>query len=86
MQIKINENEYWWGISVSEGTALPLGRDDNAILPINGRGNGDEYVTVTVEVPKNLSDKQKELLYEFDKDCEYIKKKSFMDKMKNVFK
>ena len=28
MQIKINENEYWWGISVSEGTALPLGRDD----------------------------------------------------------
>lgn len=43
MQIKINENEYWWGISVSEGTALPLGRDDNAILPINGRGNGDQY-------------------------------------------
>lgn len=56
-------------------------------IPIlNGRGNGDEYVTVTVEVPKNLSDKQKELLYEFDKDCEYIKKKSFMNKMKNVFK
>lgn len=53
---------------------------------LNGRGNGDEYVTVTVEVPKNLSSKQKELLREFDEDKNYSKKKSFMDKMKDVFK
>lgn len=53
---------------------------------LNGRGNGDEYVTVTVEVPKNLSSKQKELLREFEEDKNYSKKKSFMDKMKDVFK
>ena len=56
-------------------------------IPIlHGRGNGDEYVTVTVEVPKNLSQKQKELLREFDEDKNYVKKNSFMDKMKNLFK
>ena len=56
-------------------------------IPIlHGRGNGDEYVTVTVEVPKNLSQKQKELLREFDEDKNYVKKNSFADKMKNLFK
>lgn len=53
---------------------------------LNGRGTGDEYVTVTVEVPKNLSQKQKELLREFDEDKNYTKKKSFMDKMREAFK
>ena len=55
-------------------------------IPIlHGRGNGDEYVTVTVEVPKNLSQKQKELLREFDDDSNYTKKKSFKDKMMDLF-
>ncbi len=53
---------------------------------LNGRGNGDEYVTVTVEVPKNLNAKQKELLREFDSDCEYTKRNSFAEKMKKIFK
>ena len=52
---------------------------------LHSKGNGDEYVTVTVEVPKNLSARQKELLREFDEDKNYTKKKSFMDKMKDVF-
>ena len=53
---------------------------------LHGRGNGDEYITVTVEVPKNLNAKQKELLREFDKDCDYTKKTSFSEKVKNFFK
>lgn len=53
---------------------------------LNGRGNGDEYVTVTVEVPKNLNAKQKELLREFDRDCEYTKRNSFAEKVKKIFK
>lgn len=53
---------------------------------LNGRGNGDEYVTVTVEIPKNLNAKQKELLREFDVDCDYAKKNSFAKKMKKIFK
>lgn len=53
---------------------------------LHGKGNGDEYVTVTIEVPKNLNEKQKELLREFDVDCSYTKKDSFKDKMKKFFK
>lgn len=56
-------------------------------IPIlHGRGNGDEYVTVTVEVPKNLSQRQKEILREFDEEKNYQRKNSFMDKMKKLFK
>ena len=53
---------------------------------IRGKGRGDQYVTVTVEVPKNLSSKQKELLKEFDEDKNYKQKKSFADKMKEFLK
>ncbi len=53
---------------------------------LNGRGNGDQYVTVTVEVPKNLNARQKEILRELDESCEYTKKNSFSEKMKKLFK
>ena len=36
------------------------------IQSLNGRGRGDQYVQVTVEVPKNLTKRQKELLAEFE--------------------
>ena len=55
---------------------------------INGRGRGDQYVRVTIEVPKNLSAKQKELLREFEKsagDKNYQKRKGFFDKIKEMF-
>ncbi len=34
---------------------------------LHGRGKGDEYVRVVVEIPKKLSKKQKEIIKEFDK-------------------
>ena len=55
---------------------------------INGRGRGDQYVQVTVEVPKNLSQRQKDVLREFDniaEDKNYTKRKSFFDKIKTIF-
>ena len=55
---------------------------------IGGRGRGDQYVRVTIEVPKNLSEKQKELLQEFDgegSERNYQKRKSFFDKLKGRF-
>ncbi len=36
------------------------------IQAINGRGKGDQFVRIVVNVPKNLSSRQKELLREFD--------------------
>ena len=45
------------------GTTLRLrGR---GVPVLNGRGRGDQYVTVKVEVPKNLNDTQKEALKKF---------------------
>ncbi len=42
-----------------------------------------------VEIPKNLNTKQKELIKELQKvttDKNYQKRKSFMDKIKDLFK
>ncbi len=49
---------------------------------IHGRGRGDLFVKIKVEVPKNLTQKQKEILMEFDEDKNYKQRKSFMDKAK----
>ena len=43
---------------------------------------------ITVEVPRNLSQKQKDVLREFDSIAEeknYTKRKSFFDKIKDLF-
>ena len=55
---------------------------------INGRGRGDQYVRVTVEVPKNLNKEQKELLKKFESvssDKNYAKRKGFFDVIKKLF-
>ncbi len=49
---------------------------------------GDQYVKLYVEVPKNLSKKQKELLREFENSLtekNYAKRGSFFDKLKDLF-
>ena len=56
---------------------------------IRSKGSGDQYVTVVVETPKNLTTKQKELLREFDGTIEeknYKNRKGFIDMMKETFK
>ena len=56
---------------------------------VNNRGRGDQYVKVNIEVPTNLSSKQKDLLKDFDSstgDKNYAKRKSFFDKIKDAFK
>ena len=58
------------------------------IQRLNYSGKGDQYVRISVEVPKNLSKSQKEKLEEFEAVCDdknYKKKKSFMDKVKDFF-
>ena len=59
------------------------------ILHVNGRGRGDQYVQVTVEVPKNLTARQKELLQEFDangaEEKNYQKRSKFFQKLKEMF-
>ena len=59
------------------------------IPKLNGRGRGDHYVKVKIEIPRNLNHEQKEILRKFDDsigDGQYKEKKGFFDKMKDLFK
>ncbi len=55
---------------------------------LSGRGRGDQYVKVIIEVPKNLSQKQKDLIRQLDdstSDRNYQKGKKFKDRLKDLF-
>ena len=58
------------------------------IQNVNGRGRGDQFVRVNIEVPKNLSAKQKELLREFEasSSANHTARQGFWEKVKNAFK
>lgn len=58
------------------------------IQGLGSRMRGDQYVQVTVEVPKNLSKRQKEILEELDQASDeknYQKRRSFFGKLKDLF-
>lgn len=58
------------------------------ITMLRGSGKGDLFVKVRVDVPRKLSDKQKELLRAFEDSLsgkEYETRKSFFDRMKDYF-
>ena len=55
------------------------------IPSINGRGRGDQYVTVYIETPKNLNKEQKEALRKFAEavgDTNYEERRKFFKKLK----
>lgn len=55
---------------------------------VHGRGKGDLLIRAVVETPSRLSDKQKDLLREFQETEEpsnFPRKKKFMDKIKSFF-
>ena len=57
------------------------------VKQLNGSARGDQYVTVTVEVPKKLSKDQKEKLKGFENTLSndnYEKRKGFFDKIKDL--
>ena len=69
------------------GTVFKL--RNKGIPYIRGKNRGDQYVTVEIEVPKNINQKQKELLKEFENassEKDYKKQKSWFDKMKDFLK
>ena len=73
---------------------IPEGTQTGSKFRMKGKGipylrsksRGDQYVTVHVEVPRNLNSKQKELLRSFEEDKNYKQKKSFAEKMKDFLK
>ena len=69
------------------GTVFRL-RDKGVVNPNTGRNRGDQYVRVTVEVPRGLTRAQKEKLREFEQslsDKNYNKRQSFFEKLREAF-
>lgn len=62
---------------------------NRGIQMINSTRRGDQIIQVEVEIPKNLNEKQKNILREFDSSLgnnNNSKKKSFVDKLKDYLK
>ncbi len=55
---------------------------------LSGRGRGDQYVKMNIEIPKNLNSKQKEAVKNLDQmlsDKNYSKQKTFRERLKKLF-
>ena len=93
----VAHNGYLWVLGGGKTTFhIPEGTQNDAEFRIKGQGiqqlrgtyRGDLILHVRVEVPKRLNEKQKELLRQFDEITsgkEYEGRKSFLDKMKDIF-
>ena len=76
---------------------IPEGTQPNTVFRLRGKGvpkinstqRGDQYVTIKVEIPKGLNEKQKDLLRHFDENVDaskYKQSKTFFEKMREIFK
>jgi molecular chaperone DnaJ len=81
----------------TERLELPVGTQHGEVFKLKGRGlpdirtyrNGDQIVQILVEIPKKLSERQKQLLREFaDSEDNNLmpQRRGFMDKLKEMFK
>mgnify|MGYP002626181938 CR=1 FL=1 len=77
--------------------SIPEGTQNGEERRLKGKGikylqqdkRGDQYVRFYIEVPRNLSKKQKDLLKEFESslsDKNYAKRQGFFEKLKDLFK
>ncbi len=73
---------------------MPAGTQNGTVFRLRGKGipylqskgRGDEFVKVNVEIPKNLTERQKELLREFESTGggSYERGKNFSEKIKDI--
>ena len=70
-----------------EGTSFRI--RNQGVQQLRGSGRGDLFFTVHVEVPKHLTEKQKQMLREFEDSLngrEYEKRKSFGDQVRDYIR
>jgi molecular chaperone DnaJ len=81
----------------AEKMDVPAGTQHGEVFKLKGKGlpdirtsrRGDQIVQILIEIPRRLSDRQKELLREFaeTEDASVMpQRKGFMDKLKEMFK
>jgi molecular chaperone DnaJ len=80
-----------------EELEVPVGTQHGEVFKLKGKGlpdlrssrSGDELVQILIEIPKKLTERQKELLREFasTEDAHHLpQRKGFMEKLKEMFK
>ncbi|GKX65570.1 molecular chaperone DnaJ [Inconstantimicrobium mannanitabidum] len=75
-------------ITVPEGTqsGTMLRLKGKGVPRVNSSGRGDQYVNIIVDIPKNLTDKQKEALANFMEACgETVEVKAHKKSLKDMF-
>ena len=81
----------------AETLDIPAGTQHGEVFKLKGKGlpdlrsyrNGDELVQILIEVPRKLSEKQKQLLREFastEDGAALPQRKGFLEKLKDMFK
>ena len=81
----------------SEHLDIPAGTQHGEVFKLKGKGlpdlrstrNGDELVQILIEVPRKLTEKQRQLLREFagtEDGTSMPQRKTFLDKFKDMFK
>ena len=79
--VKYNINE-----GTQPGTMFRL--KNKGVQKLRSTDRGHQYVKITIEVPKNLSKKQKDIIKEFESSLNeknYAKRQTFFDKLKDIF-
>jgi molecular chaperone DnaJ len=81
----------------AETLEIPAGTQHGEVFKLKGKGlpdvrshrNGDELVQVLIEVPKKLSERQRQILRDFAETEDGVslpQRRSFLEKLKDVFK
>ena len=85
MEIPTIDGKVRYDIPEGTQTGTTFRLRGKGIPNLNGRGRGDQYVTVYIETPRNLSREQKEALKKFSQSLgehNYEQRKSFFSKFK----
>ena len=85
MEIPTIDGKVKYDIPEGTQTGTTFRLRGKGIPSVNGRGRGDQYVTVYIETPRNLNREQKEALKKFSdtlKESNYEDRRSFFKKFK----
>ena len=85
MEIPTIDGKVKYDIPEGTQTGSTFRLKGKGIPNVNGRGRGDQFVTVYIETPRNLNREQKEALKKFSatlKESNYKERKGFFEKFK----
>ena len=85
LEIPTIDGKVKWNLPAGTQSGTTFRLKGKGIPELNGRGRGDQYVTVYIETPRNLNREQKEALKKFAEsvgDNNYEERKKFFKKFK----